>query len=105
MAAYFATEPLFFESAFVDVVAGWIAATGGGILAATGATVALSGPIIRTADRRDVARERWCERIRDSTLTNTGATGNDGRAERPAQGHAGSRLMGRSESWPDGQIS
>ena len=49
VAAYFATAPMFYESAFVDVVAGWIAATGGGILAATGATVALSGPIIRTA--------------------------------------------------------
>ena len=49
VAAYFATAPFFYESAFVDVVAGWIAATGGGILAATGATVALSGPVIRTA--------------------------------------------------------
>ena len=49
VASYFATAPLFYESAFVDVVAGWIAATGGGILAATGATVTLYGPIIRTA--------------------------------------------------------
>ena len=49
VAVYFATAPFFYESPFVDVVAGWIAATGGGILAATGATVALSGPIIRTA--------------------------------------------------------
>ena len=49
VAAYFATAPFFYESPFVDVVAGWIAAAGGGILAATGATVALSGPVIRTA--------------------------------------------------------
>ena len=48
VAAYFATAPLFYESAFVDVVAGWIAATGGAILAASGTTVALSGAIIRT---------------------------------------------------------
>ena len=48
VAAYFATAPLFYESAFVDVVAGWIAATGGVILAAAGTTVALSGAIIRT---------------------------------------------------------
>ena len=49
VAAYFATAPFFYESPFVDVVAGWIATAGGAILLATGATVALSGPIIRTA--------------------------------------------------------
>ena len=49
VAAYFATAPLFYESAFVDVVAGWIAVTGGGILAAAGTTATVSGPIIRTA--------------------------------------------------------
>ncbi|MCY3846797.1 MAG: hypothetical protein OXH69_25025 [Acidobacteria bacterium] len=49
VALYFASAPFFYESPFVDVVAGWIAVAGGGILAATGATVALSGPIIRTA--------------------------------------------------------
>ena len=48
VAAYFATAPLFYESAFVDVVAGWIAVTGGAILAAAGTTVAVSGAIIRT---------------------------------------------------------
>ena len=49
VAAYFATAPLFYESAFVDVVAGWIAVTGGAILAAAGTTAAVSGAIIRTA--------------------------------------------------------
>ena len=49
VAAYFATAPFFYESAGVDVIAGWIAVTGGGILAAAGTTVAVSGPIIRTA--------------------------------------------------------
>ena len=48
VAVYFATAPFFYESAFVDVVAGWIAVAGGAILAAAGTTVALSGPIIRT---------------------------------------------------------
>ena len=36
VAGYFATAPFFYESAFVDVVAGWIAMTGGVILAAAG---------------------------------------------------------------------
>ncbi len=48
VAVYFATAPFFYESPFVDVVAGWIAATGGAVLAATGATVMTLGPIIRT---------------------------------------------------------
>ena len=48
VAAYFATAPLFYESAFVDVVAGWIAVTGGAILAAAGTTALVSGAIIRT---------------------------------------------------------
>ena len=68
-----------------------------------GATVALSGPIIRTADRRDVARERWCERIRDSTSTNTGATGNDGRADGTILKRGAEQTA--DESWPHGQIS
>ena len=49
VAAYFATAPLFYESSAVDVIAGWIAVTGGAILAAAGTTVAVSGAIIRTA--------------------------------------------------------
>ena len=48
VAAYFATAPLFYESAGVDVIAGWIAVTGGTILAAAGTTVTTSGAIIRT---------------------------------------------------------
>ena len=47
--AYFATAPFFYESAFVDVVARWIAAAGGAILAATGTSTAVYGPVIRTA--------------------------------------------------------
>ena len=46
---YFATAPFFYESVFVDVVARWIAATGGAILAAAGTAVMVSGPVIRTA--------------------------------------------------------
>ena len=49
VAAYFATAPLFYESAAVDVIAGWIAVTGGAILAAAGTTATVSGVIIRTA--------------------------------------------------------
>ena len=48
MAAYFATAPFFYDSPAVDVIAGWIAVAGGGILAAAGTTVAVSGAIIRT---------------------------------------------------------
>ena len=47
--AYFATAPFFYESAAVDVVAGWIAATGGAILGAAGTAVRVAGPVIRTA--------------------------------------------------------
>ena len=47
--AYFATAPFFYESTAVDVVAGWIAATGGTILGAAGTTVRVAGPVIRTA--------------------------------------------------------
>ena len=46
--AYFATAPFFYESAFVDVVARWIAVTGGAILAAAGTAVTVTGPVIRT---------------------------------------------------------
>ena len=49
VAVYFATAPFFYESPFVDVVAGWIAAAGAGIIGATGATVMTLGPIIRTS--------------------------------------------------------
>ena len=49
MAGYFATAPFFYESAFVDVVAGWIAMTGGAILAASGTAAVVSGAVIRTA--------------------------------------------------------
>ena len=49
VAAYFATAPFFYESAGVDVVAGWIAVTGGTILTAAGTTAAVTGPVIRTA--------------------------------------------------------
>jgi len=49
VAGYFATAPFFYESAFVDVVAGWIAVTGGAILAASGTAAAVSGAVIRTA--------------------------------------------------------
>ncbi|MCY4637560.1 MAG: hypothetical protein OXG04_24235 [Acidobacteria bacterium] len=48
VAAYFATAPLFYESPAVDVIAVWIAATGGAILAAAGTTVTVDGAIIRT---------------------------------------------------------
>ena len=46
---YFATAPFFYESPMVDVVARWIAAAGGGILAATGTSTYVAGPVIRTA--------------------------------------------------------
>ena len=49
VAAYFATAPHFYESAGVDVIAGWIAVTGGAILAVAGTTAEVSGAIIRTA--------------------------------------------------------
>ena len=49
VAVYFATAPFFYESAAVDVIAGWIAATGGAILGAAGTTVRVAGPVIRTA--------------------------------------------------------
>lgn len=46
---YFATAPFFYESPVVDVVARWIAATGGAILAAAGTATTVAGPVIRTA--------------------------------------------------------
>ena len=49
VAAYFATAPHFYESAGVDIIAGWIAVTGGAILVVTGTTAEVSGAIIRTA--------------------------------------------------------
>ena len=42
VAAYFATAPFFYDSPAVDVIAGWIAVAGGGILAAAGTTVAVA---------------------------------------------------------------
>ena len=47
--AYFATAPFFYESPAVDVIARWIAAAGGAILAAAGTAVTVAGPVIRTA--------------------------------------------------------
>ena len=48
VAAYFATAPFFYYSPAVDVIAGWIALTGGAILTAAGTTAAVTGAIIRT---------------------------------------------------------
>ena len=48
VAAYFATAPFFYESVFVDVVAGWIAVAGGAILAAAGTAAVVTGAVIRT---------------------------------------------------------
>ena len=47
VAAYFATAPFFYESAGVDVIAGWIAVTGGTIMTAAGTTATVDGPVIR----------------------------------------------------------
>ena len=47
VAAYFATAPFFYESAGVDVVAGWIAVTGGAIMTAAGTAATVDGPVIR----------------------------------------------------------
>ena len=49
VAAYFATAPFFYESAGVDVIAGWIAVTGGTIMTLAGTTATVSGPVIRNA--------------------------------------------------------
>ena len=49
VAGYFAKAPFFYESALVDVVPGWIAVTGGAILAAAGTAAAVSRAVIRTA--------------------------------------------------------
>ena len=45
---YFATAPFFYQSPAVDVIAGWIAATGGAILTVAGTTATVDGPVIRT---------------------------------------------------------
>ncbi len=45
---YFATAPFFYQSPAVDVIAGWIAATGGAILTAARTTATVDGPLIRT---------------------------------------------------------
>ena len=47
VAAYFATAPFFYESAGVDVIAGWIAVTGGAIMTAAGTAATVEGPVIR----------------------------------------------------------
>ena len=47
VAAYFATAPFFYESAGVDVIAGWIAVTGGTIMTAAGTAATVDGPVIR----------------------------------------------------------
>ena len=46
--AYFAAAPFFYRSPAVNVVASWIAATGGGILTAAGTAVTVDGPLVRT---------------------------------------------------------
>ena len=48
VALYFATAPFFYFSPAVDVIAGWIATVGGGILVAAGSAASVSGNIIRT---------------------------------------------------------
>ena len=45
---YFATTPFFYQSPAVDIIAGWIAATGGAILTVAGTTATVDGPVIRT---------------------------------------------------------
>ena len=47
--AYFATAPLFYESAGVDVIAGWIAVAGGAILTAAGTAAVVQGALIFTS--------------------------------------------------------
>ena len=56
VAAYFATALFFYESAFVNVVAGWIAVAGSVILAAAGTTAAVSGPCPRRPRLRRIGR-------------------------------------------------
>ena len=47
--AYFALTPLVYESPVVNVLAGWVAVVGGGMLAAAGTTVNVSGALLRTS--------------------------------------------------------
>ena len=46
---YFALTPLVYESALVNVLSGWVAVVGGGMLAAAGTTVNVSGALLRTS--------------------------------------------------------
>lgn len=47
--AYFALTPLVYESPVVNVLAGWVAVVGGGLLTAAGTTVSVSGALLRTS--------------------------------------------------------
>ena len=46
---YFALTPLVYESPVVNVLSGWVAVVGGGMLAAAGTTVNVSGALLRTS--------------------------------------------------------
>ena len=47
--AYFALTPLVYESRMVSILGGWVALVGGGLLAAAGTTVNVSGQLLRTS--------------------------------------------------------
>ena len=49
VAAYFAAAGWFYESDLVRTLAGWVAMTSGGLLAAFGVSVMVSGAVVRTA--------------------------------------------------------
>ena len=49
VAAYFAAAPIFYDSPVVNRIAGWVAAAGGTLLTAAGATATVSGAVIQTA--------------------------------------------------------
>ena len=46
--AYFVLAPLAYQSRMVNVLAHWVATVGGGLLAAAGTAVSVSGPVLRT---------------------------------------------------------
>ena len=47
--AYFALTPPVYSSPLVNVLASWVAMVGGGMLAAAGTAVSVSGPVLRTS--------------------------------------------------------
>ena len=47
--AYFALTPPVYSSPLVNVLASWVAMVGGGLLAAAGTAVSVSGPVLRTS--------------------------------------------------------